>query len=225
MQAIAEEMSPVLTYPAKVTVRPALEDRNRLTTFFRFFLAIPHILLVGGPAAALGSIGWTMENGVSVNHGSTTGLLGAVAGLLAVFAWFAILFTGRHPDGLWKFKAYYLRWRVRAVSYLMLLRDEYPPFGDEPYPVTLDLEPTDAERDRLTVAFRIILAIPHLCILWVLGVAWAFTTAIAWVSILVTGRYPEILYGFAIGVLAWGARVETYLLLLRDEYPPFTLRA
>jgi hypothetical protein len=55
--------------------------------------------------------------------------------------------------------------------------------------------------------------------------AWAFTTAIAWVVILFTGRYPATLYGFAIGVLAWSVRVEAYMLLLRDEYPPFTLRA
>jgi hypothetical protein len=45
------------------------------------------------------------------------------------------------------------------------------------------------------------------------------------VLILVTGRYPETLYGFALGALAWTARVEAYVLLLRDEYPPFTLRA
>lgn len=49
--------------------------------------------------------------------------------------------------------------------------------------------------------------------------------AIAWVVILITGRYPETLYGFAIGVLAWSTRVAAYMLLLRDEYPPFTLRA
>jgi hypothetical protein len=43
--------------------------------------------------------------------------------------------------------------------------------------------------------------------------------------ILFTGRYPETLYGFAIGVFAWTVRVEAYMLLLRDEYPPFSLRA
>jgi hypothetical protein len=42
--------------------------------------------------------------------------------------------------------------------------------------------------------------------------------------ILLTGEYPETLYGFAIGVFAWSVRVEAYMLLLRDEYPPFTLR-
>jgi hypothetical protein len=53
------------------------------------------------------------------------------------------------------------------------------------------VEPTGGELDRLTVAFRIILAIPHLLIVWVLGLACALSTLIAWFAILLTGRYPE----------------------------------
>src|SRR5690606_6425186 len=133
-------------------------------------------------------------------------------------------FTAQHPDGLWKLGAFYLRWRVRGIAYLTLLRDEYPPFGDEPYPAELVLTPPEQPRNRLTVAFRWLLVIPHLIVLWFLGVAWGLTTAVAWVVILFTGRYPESLYGFALGVFAWDIRVEAYMLLLRDEYPPFTLR-
>src|SRR4029453_10933990 len=77
-----------------------------------------------------------------------TGVLGAVAAVAAVIAWFGIVFTGRHPAGLWKLAAFYLRWRVRAASYLALLRDEYPPFGDEPYPAHLTLLKPTAPRDR-----------------------------------------------------------------------------
>jgi hypothetical protein len=143
---------------------------------------------------------------------------------VAIISWFAILFTGRYPEGLWNLAAFYLRWRVRAVAYTALLRDEYPPFGDGPYPVELELVPSAEPRDRLTVAFRIILAIPHLLAVWVLSVAWAFVTVIAWFAILLTGRYPEGLYHFAVGVLRWNTRVEAYLLLLRDEYPPFSLK-
>jgi hypothetical protein len=78
-------------------------------------------------------------------------------------------------------------------------------------------------RDRLTVAFRPILALPHFILLWFLGIAWGVTTLIAWVSILITGSYPSALYQFAVGVLRWSTRVEAYVLLLRDEYPPFSL--
>ena len=160
-----------------------------------------------------------------MGFGSASGLLGAVACTVAVISWFAILFTGAHPDGLWKLAAFYLRWRIRVLAYLALLRDEYPPFGDGDYAVELALTAPTAQRNRLTVAFRLLLVIPHLFVLGLLSIVWAFTTAIAWVMIVLTGRYPETLYGFAIGMLAWSARVDSYVLLLRDEYPPFTLRA
>lgn len=224
MVEYAEDRVEAVPYPVAVSVEPALERRNRLTTAFRFFLALPHLILVGGPVAVISSAGWSTDGGWEFGSGSG-GVLGVVAAVAALIAWFAILFTTRHPDGLWKLASFYLRWRVRAIAYMTLLRDEYPPFGEGAYPVALGLPMPDPPRDRVTVAFRFLLALPHIFVLWFLSLAWAFTTAVAWVVILFTGRYPETLYGFAIGVLAWSMRVEAYMLLLRDEYPPFTLRA
>jgi hypothetical protein len=211
------------TQAVGLRVEPAIEQRNRLTTAFRIVLAIPHLLLVGGPIGATLSWGWSTDSGPRYDWGAGGGVLGAVAAVAAVISWFAILFTGRHPEGLWNLTAFYLRWRVRAVAYTALLRDEYPPFGDGPYAAELELVPPAEPRDRLTVAFRIILAIPHLLAVWVLSIAWAFSTIIGWFAILFTGRYPEGLYHFGVGVLRWNMRVEAYLLLLRDEYPPFSL--
>jgi hypothetical protein len=213
------------THPVDVRIEPAIEDRNRLTTAFRVLLAIPHLLLVGGPIALTLSWTSTADVGMRPDWGMGGGALGVVAALCALIAWFAILFTGRYPEGLEKLVRYYLRWRVRAVAYIALLRDEYPPFGDDAYPIALEIDPADAarERDRLTVAFRIILAIPHLIVVWLLGLAWLLSTVIAWFAILLTGRYPEGLYRFGVGVLRWNTRVEAYLLLLHDEYPPFSL--
>ena len=150
-------------------------------------------------------------------------MLGAVAGICALIGWFAIVFTGEYPRGLRDLAAFYLRWRVRAVSYTALLRDEYPPFGDAPYPASLQLTPEEGERDRLSVAFRIVLVIPHLVAVWVLGFAWALATIIAWFAILFTGSHPRALYDFGVGVLRWSTRVEAYMLLLHDDYPPFSL--
>jgi hypothetical protein len=224
MEARAEVVAREVDYPVYIDVRPAIEERNRLTSAFRFFLALPHVILVGGPVAVFGSLSMSTDTGVQFGWGAG-GLLGFFAGCAAIISWFAILLLGRQPDAMRRFATYYLRWRIRSVAYLMLLRDEYPPFGDDPYPAELALPDAQGERNRLTVLFRIILAVPHLILLWGLSLVWAFTTTVAWVMILVTGRYPETLYGFAIGVLAWIARVEAYMLLLRDEYPPFTLRA
>jgi hypothetical protein len=79
------------------------------------------------------------------------------------------------------------------------------------------------ERDRVSVGFRLFLAIPHLVAIWALGIAWAIVTVVAWFAILFTGEHPAPLYRFAVGVLRWTVRVEAYLLLLHDEYPPFSL--
>jgi len=224
MSTIAHTTEGAGHYPVGLLIRAEPGHRDRLTTAFRPILAIPHLILVGGPLAALTSVGWTSETGWTWEWSWGTGALGAVAGVAALIAWFAILFTQRHPDGLWNLAAYYLRWRIRALSYLMLLRDEYPPFGEGSYPIELELPQPEGERDRLTVAFRIVLAIPHLIALWVLGMVWALATILAWFAILLTGRYPQRLYDFSLGVLGWGARVEAYVLLLRDEYPPFALQ-
>lgn len=208
-------------HPVNVTVQPVVGERNRLTVAFRIVLALPHLLLVGGPVAA--TLFWTWWSEDGLNWAGGGGALGAVAGLAAAIAWFAILFTGRYPEGLRSLAALYLRWRVRAVAYTALLTDDYPPFGDGPYPTRLDIARPGLPRNRVSVGFRIILAIPHLLALWVLGAAWAVTTLIAWFYILVWAQYPHGLYDFGVGVLRWNTRVEAYLLLLHDEYPPFSL--
>jgi hypothetical protein len=212
----------VAGHPVGISVIPAVTHRNRLTCAFRPILAVPHIILVGGPVAFALSFG-ARGNGEPGFEWGGGGVLGAVAVVCAVIAWFAIVFGYRFPAGLQNLVLLYLRWRVRAVAYLALLRDEYPPFGDGDYPVALRLTPAEGSRDRVTVAFRLVLALPHLFVLWILGVAWAITTIIAWFAILFTGNYPRPLHRFAVGMLQWNARVEAYVLLLRDEYPPFSL--
>ncbi|NJD11384.1 MAG: hypothetical protein FIB01_13415, partial [Gemmatimonadetes bacterium] len=73
-------------YPVTVQVMPAIENRNRLTAFFRFFLAIPHILLVGGPVVGGAWVGWHTEHGSGLS--SSAGVLGAVACVVPLLAWF-----------------------------------------------------------------------------------------------------------------------------------------
>jgi hypothetical protein len=211
-------------YPVGVEVEPQTEQRNRLTAFFRILLAIPHVLLVGGPVWY--GLGSTADEGPldSYLSLSSLGMIGAVLAVMTIIVWFAILFTGRHPQPLWELGHFYLRWRTKAVAYVTLLRDEYPPFGDADYPAAIHLERPET-RNRLSVGFRLFLLIPHAILLLFLGIAWGVTTLIAWLAILFTGRYPQGLYDFGLGVMRWDLRVEAYAYLLRDEYPPFTLRA
>ena len=101
-------------YPISYEADPALEGRNRLTTFFRYIVAIP----------------WQIVAYV----------YGIVAEIAAIIAWFAIVFTGKYPEGLYNFNAGYLRMSSRANSFLYLLTDEFPPFGGEEaadYPVRI----------------------------------------------------------------------------------------
>jgi hypothetical protein len=80
-----------------------------------------------------------------------------------------------------------------------------------------------APQSRLTVAFRIILAIPQLIVLWLLGVAAGVITIIGWFGALFTGRLPVFAADFLTGYLRWLSRVYAYNYLLTDVYPPFTL--
>ena len=80
-----------------------------------------------------------------------------------------------------------------------------------------------APQSRLTVAFRIFLAIPQLIVLWLLGVAAGVITIIGWFGALFTGRLPVFAADFLTGYLRWLSRVYAYNYLLTDLYPPFTL--
>ena len=207
-----------MPYPVSISVEPAIANRNRLTTAFRFILAIPHLILVGGVGLGIAS---HRDSGTTI--GGEGGLLGVVTFFLAIVSWFTIVFAGTHIAGIRQFTLFYMRWRVRALSYFMLLEDSYPPFGDAPYPASLEVVDPTGPRDRLTVGLRLLMAIPHYIVLTFILLGWLITTIVAWFIILITGSYPQGLYDFGVGALRWLLRVEAYLLLLVDEYPPFSL--
>lgn len=207
-----------MPYPVSVSVDPLMANRNRLTTAFRLILAIPHLILVGGI-----SFGIAAHDGGRTTIGAEGGLLGAVAIFLAIVSWFTIVLGGLHIVGIRQFTSFYLRWRVRALAYLMLLEDAYPPFGDASYPASIEVVDPPGPRDRLAVGLRLLLAIPQFVVLFFVLLAWGLTTIVAWFAILFTGQYPAGLYAFGVGVLQWRLRVEAYLLLMVDEYPPFSL--
>jgi hypothetical protein len=160
------------------------------------------------------------------------GALRYVAEALGVVSWFIILFTGRLPAGIANFQVMYMRYYVRTGVYAAFLREEYPPFeftmtpsdpGTDPR-LRVDVVPQLEERNRLTVAFRIILAIPHFIALGFLTIANLVVFVIAFFAVLFTGRWPAGLRDFTVGVMRWLLRLEAYMFLLTDEYPPFALR-
>jgi hypothetical protein len=166
---------------------------------------------------------------------------------LTVVAFFAILFTGRYPRGIFDFNVGVLRWtwRVCFYSYSALGTDRYPPFtlDDVPeYPARLNVEYPQALSHGL-VLVKWLLALPHYLVVGVFaGGAWAgFNAAsnhggwssgggliglmvfISAVALLFTGRYPRSIFDFIMGMNRWGFRLAAYVTLMTDAYPPFRL--
>lgn len=96
-----------------------------------------------------------------------------------------------------------------------------PPSG---YPLSLEL-PYPESLNRWLVLVKWILAIPHLLIVNVLDQLVQVLTFIVFFAILFTGKYPRSIFDFAVGIRRWENNVAAYALLMRDEYPPFSLDA
>src|SRR3954466_13956831 len=135
---------------------------------------------------------------LAIPHYAVLYVLQMVASVIAVISWFVILFTGALPKGLADFQAMYMRYALRTWTYMEFLREEYPPFtftttptdpGDDAR-VRVDVQPQLADRNRLTVGFRLILIIPHAIVLALLGLGAAIVTFIAAFAVLFTGRWP-----------------------------------
>ncbi len=191
-------------YPATFEVDRAERIAN-WRPLVQWLLAIPHFLILYG--------------------------LELVARAAAVISWFAILFTGKLPEGLASLLCLYIRYNNRAWAYAGFLREEYPPFvydtvapepGNYP-PVRNGFAPELEDRNRVTVGFRLILAIPQLIVVAILGIAAIVVLLIALFAVLFTGRWPEGLRTFIVGYMRWVTRVEAYVGLLTDRYPPFSL--
>jgi hypothetical protein len=167
--------------------------------------------------------------------------------VVSVVAFFAILFTGRYPRGLFNFNVGVLRWswRVAFYTYSALGTDEYPPFTlkDVPdYPASLEVEYPEALSRGLVLVKWWLLALPHYLVVAVfVGGAWSTSSGsgsewlwssgglvgllvlFAGVALLFTGRYPKSLYDFVLGMNRWVFRVVAYAALMTDAYPPFRL--
>jgi len=167
---------------------------------------------------------------------------------VSVIAFFAILFTGRYPRGLFDFNVGVLRWtwRVCFYTYSALGTDAYPPFTlkDVPdYPAHVDVEYPESLSRGLVLVKWWLLALPHYLVVAVFaGGAWAgwshqggdwgnatnggligLLVLFAGLALLFTGRYPKSLYDFVMGMNRWVFRVAAYGGLMTDKYPPFRL--
>ena len=145
-------------------------------------------------------------------------------GGVALAIWAAILVRGRIPHWLFDFQVALNRWQVRAVSYLLLLTDEYPPFEGD-YAIRYDVQYHERLSRWRLVIWKFITSIPHFFVVAILTLTLVVVAPIGWFAILFTGSFPQGLHGYVVGILRWQARVQAYVLSLTDEFPPFSLSA
>jgi len=166
---------------------------------------------------------------LAVPHYVVLYFLRIVSGALTVLSFFTILFTGQIPEAIFDFLVMILRYQWRVSSYVGFLREPYAPFeftlatvdpGTDPARLSIE---RPERLSRVLIFFKWFLAIPHYIVLIFVGIAAVFAWLAAFVVVLVTGRWPDGLRRFVVGVSRWITRVYAYVGLLTDEYPPFSL--
>lgn len=167
--------------------------RSRLTVFFRLLLVIPHLI-------------WLV-------------LWGIVAEVALFIAWLVAVFMGRVPEGLHSFLASYLRYSTRVNAYLLLLADPWPPFSNQaPYPIDARIDPA-APQSRLTVFFRLLLAIPAWILTYVFRIVNNIVALLGWFYAVIFGRMPLGMRDLSAWLFRYELQTYAYVFLLTGRYP------
>jgi Domain of unknown function (DUF4389) len=149
--------------------------------------------------------------------------VGLAAAFVVLFAFFAVLFTGRWPRGAFDFVVGTVRWAYRVVAYFHLMTDAYPPFSlaDDPdYPVRLHVEyPERIANWRPLVHW--LLALPYLFVASILYWFTGILTFVAFFTVLFTKRIPRELFELMVPGLRWNLRGNAYAYFATERYPPW----
>jgi hypothetical protein len=183
-------------YPVHLEIERQ-EEYSRFMPLVKWLLAIPHYI-------ALLVLG-----------------IGALFVIIASF--FAVLFTGRFPDGMFNYLVGVHRWGLRVIAYTDLMVDPYPPFtlDDDPnYPVHFDIDyPKHVDRWRPLVHW--LLVIPYAIVAYIIYYLGRIMVFFAFFTILFAKTYPEGMFNIVRVSLRWMARASTYEYWMVTRYPPF----
>lgn len=196
--AMAATPSPAPAYPVRFDVQYP-ESSSRPLLFFRWLLAIPQFIVLY--------------------------LLILLLEIVTLIAFLSILFTKKYPKGMFDFAVNVMRWQANVGAYLGMLRDDYPPFSMEAgkYPVTFEVD-YQPEMSRWAPLYKWLIIIPNLIALLLVYIVLEIVWILAWFVILFTGKFPRGMFDFIVGGTRWGYRVNAYLFLLTDKYPPFSMK-
>jgi len=183
---------------------------------------------------------WLVKWLLAIPHVVVLCFLWIAAAFVTLAAWFAVLFSGRYPRGMFDFVVGVLRWTWRVSFYACgaLATDRYPPFTLQSvdYPADLQID-YPAKLKNWLVLFKWFLAIPHYAVLAAfMGGSWGNHggpypfSGLLWVLLLIAavvllfkGKYHKDIFKLVMGIHRWGFRVMAYVGLMTDEYPHFRL--
>ena len=189
------------------------ETAPRLTVFFRLLLSIPILIILG----SLSYIGYGSDYAPDES---------LWLGVLVIPTLLMIVFRQKYPKWWFDWNVHLTKFSTRVFSYLFLLQHEYPS-TDEEQGVNIEIQYPDVKNDlnQWLPLVKWFLAIPHVFVLCFIWIGVVISTILTWFIILFTGKNPSGLFNFVVGAMRWSLRVQAYaLLLVTDQYPPFSLR-
>ncbi len=223
-------------YPVDIEIDPPVRQ-GRWGGFFRLVLALPALLIaavLGGglTSGSPGQASWS-ASGSNESLWFNVSSVGGAAAVSAFLAWFFILAVGRAPRGLRDLTVLALGYGAQAGSYLLLLTPRYPssdpalaePYSElPPHPVRAVVD-DDLARPRLTVFFRLLLAVPHLVWILLWSIAVFFVAIPSWLVTIVIGRLPLPLHRFLAAYVRYATHLGAFVYLVGRRFPGFTGRA
>jgi len=152
--------------------------------------------------------------------------------VLTLISLFTVLFTEQIPRPLFDAIVMTYRYEWRAMSYAFFLHEDYPPFDFDLSSEDDEMEPHTSLRlaypghlERWKPLYKWFLAIPQYFVVAGLFIAACLGIIGGFFAVLVTGEYPEGVRDFLVSAYRYALRVEAYVGLLTDRYPPFSLDA